>query len=257
MSAIAALLDSRDAVTYLRRTIPSGGPRVVSCRSVAAMDRLFRQRVVEAVVLSPRHPVWVEARRYIQDHFPMIATVLYGAFKPDDGELLLQCHREGVATLAVLGVDDPVVGDMVMQVSLSTRRKDALADAPPMLGLVEPLQVAVWNYVLAAADRPLRTEAMAGRFDMSREHLSRQFAAGGAPNLKRVVDLGRVVSAAQLLANPGYRPGEVAGLLGFSSSSHLSRTALRVADARAGNLGELAPQEILSRFVKGRTRSRL
>ena len=75
--------------------------------------------------------------------------------------------------------------------------------------------------------------------------------------MKRVVDLGRVVSAAQLLANPGYAPREVAGLLGFSSSSHLSRTALRVADARAGNLGELPPQEILSRFVRGKTRSRL
>ena len=118
----------------------------------------------------------------------------------------------------------------------------------------------MWDYVLTTADRPLRTEALAGRFDVSREHLSRQFAAGGAPNLKRVVDLGRIVSAAQLLANPGYAPGEVAGLLGFSSSSHLSRTAKRVADANAGSLGELgelAPEEILRRFVRGRTRSRL
>ena len=75
--------------------------------------------------------------------------------------------------------------------------------------------------------------------------------------MKRVVDLGRVVSAAQLLANPGYAPGEVAGLLGFSSSSHLSRTAKRVADVNAGTLGELLPDEILRRFLRGRTRSRL
>ena len=257
MPVIAALLDSRDAVTYLRRSIPPGGPNVVSCRSVSAVERLFAQRVVEAVVLSPRHLKWTEARRYVQEHFPMIATVVYAAFRPDDGELLVRCHQEGVATVAVLGVDDPVVGDMVMRVSLSARRRDALAHAPTMLGLVEPLQIAVWDYVLTAADRPLRTDALAGCFEMSREHLSRQFAAGGAPNLKRVVDLSRIVSAAQLLANPGYAPRDVAGLLGFSSSSHLSRTAQRIADANAGSLGELAPEEILRRFVRGRTRSRL
>ena len=59
----------------------------------------------------------------------------------------------------------------------------------------------------------------------SREHLSRQFAAGGAPNLKRVIDLTRVACAAQLLANPGYTIPIVVRLLHFASSSHLSGTA--------------------------------
>ena len=181
----------------------------------------------------------------------------YTAFRPDDGELLVRCHREGIASVAVLGVDDPVVGERVMRVALSRRRRAALAHAPAMLSLVEPLQMAVWDHVITTADRPLRTETLAQAFDVSREHLSRQFAAGGAPNLKRVVDLGRIVCAAQLLENPGYGPGEVAFLLGFSSSSHLSRTAQRVADTNAGRLGHLSADEILGRFVRGHTRSRL
>jgi AraC-like DNA-binding protein len=105
---------------------------------------------------------------------------------------------------------------------------------------------------------PWRTEALARALRVSREHLSRQFGAGGAPNLKRVIDLCRVVTAAQLLANPGYAVADAARLLGFASPSHLGGTARRVAGVGARELQGLTPGDLLTRFVRlGRTRSRV
>jgi AraC-like DNA-binding protein len=92
---------------------------------------------------------------------------------------------------------------------------------------------------------------------VSREHLSRQFGAGGAPNLKRVIDLTRVACAAQLLANPGYSVPIVVRVLHFASSSHLSSTSRRIANVPTRGLGELGPAGVLQAFVKGNTRSRL
>src|SRR2546430_10498391 len=51
---------------------------------------------------------------------------------------------------------------------------------------------------------PIKTAQLAAALRVTREHLSRQFAAGGAPNLKRVIDLARAACAADLLGNPGY-----------------------------------------------------
>jgi len=254
--AIAAMVDSREAVVFLRRSLPRCGPKVVSCRSINGLERQFASKVIEAVVLSPRHHLWKEARSLVREAYPGTSVMVYTAFRADDGDLLVHCHREGVAA-AVLGVDDAVVGDLVLRVSLSARRRAALAHAPRMLNLTEPLQQDVWNTVLTEADRPLRTEVLARRFGVTREHLSRQFAAGGAPNLKRVVDLARVVCAAQLLDNPGYTQEDVARILSFSSASHMSRTALRVAGVTAAQLADLEPAELLTRFVQGKTRSRL
>jgi transcriptional regulator GlxA family with amidase domain len=257
MSVVAAMVESREAATYLRRSLPRSGPRVVSCRSIAGLQRQFATRVIEVVVLSPRHHLWEGARALIEGAYPGIHVMMYGAYRVDDGDLLLRCQRAGIAAAAVLGVDDPVVGDMALRVSLSARRRAALAHAPRMLNLTEPLQLEVWHTVLAEADRPLRTEGLARRLGMTREHLSRQFAAGGAPNLKRVLDLARVVCAAQLLPNPGYTQADVAGLLQFSSASHLSRTAQRVAGVGSRQLPDLSPAELLTRFARGKTRSRL
>jgi AraC-like DNA-binding protein len=92
---------------------------------------------------------------------------------------------------------------------------------------------------------------------MTREHLSRQFAAGGAPNLKRVIDLVRTACAADLLANPGYTVGNVARILAYASASHLAGAARRVAGASTQELRSLGPRGVLAAFIKGRTRSRL
>jgi len=255
MPAIAAILEHPEAVAALRRSLPRKDVRVVRCRQLKALRALLARRVLEAAVVAPA--VGPEAVAAFREAFPEITIVLYGKLRPDDGDTVLRWRRAGVSAVALQGVDDPVVGEIVRRVSLTARRREALAAGPRLLRLSERLQRDLWNLLVQEAGEPLKTDDLARRFRMSREHLSRQFGAGGAPNLKRVVDLLRVVAAAQLLANPGYTPGEVARLLHFSSASHLSRTTQRVAGATAADLRGLTPGEILARFARGKTRSRL
>src|SRR6185503_15262415 len=49
MAAIAALLESRSALAALRRTLPKGGPGVVTCRTPGALRRVLETRLVDAV----------------------------------------------------------------------------------------------------------------------------------------------------------------------------------------------------------------
>jgi AraC-like DNA-binding protein len=255
VAAIAALLESRPALAALRRTLPRGGPRLVTCRSTSGLRRLLENRLVDAVVLAPSVAILPDLAD-LRRRLPGVPVVAYAAFRPDDGELLLACRKHAVP-IAVEGVDDPVVGDMVARASVTAERRRALADAPRMLRLTEPLQCSAWSLLLGEVERPVRTTELARRLAVSREHLSRQFGAGGAPNLKRVIDLTRIACAAQLLANPGYSIPIVVRLLHFASSSHLSGTARRIANVSTGGLGSLGPGGVLQAFVKGNTRSRV
>lgn len=256
MAAIATLLESRGALLALRRTLPKAGPGVVACRTPAALRRLLERRLVDAVVLSPTGAVLPELAE-LRRHLPGIPVVAYAAFRPDDGDLLLACRRHAVIAVAVEGVDDPIVGEMVMRASITAERRRALADAPRMLRLTEPLQRAAWDVLVGEVERPIRTTTLAKRLQISREHLSRQFGAGGAPNLKRVIDLTRVACAAQLLSNPGYSIPTIVRVLHFASSSHLSSTSRRIANVSTRGLGALGPGGVLQAFAKGNTRSRV
>jgi AraC-like DNA-binding protein len=256
VAAIAALLDSRPAVAVLRRSLLKGGPGVVSCRGAAALRRTLNHRVIEAVVLAPRPGILQEFSSLRAD-FPAIPVVAYASFRPDDGEVLALCHQHRVAAVVVEGVDDAVIGELVRRASLAAERHRALAHAPRLLRLTEPLQLSAWETLVERASQPTPTFRLAQRLGVSREHLSRQFGAGGAPNLKRVIDFLRLVLAVQLLRNPGYTVTAVSGLLGFASPSHLGATARRVAGVGAGELGRLSPEVLLGHFVHGHTRSRL
>jgi AraC-like DNA-binding protein len=255
VAAIVAILESRSALLALRRTLPKGCARVVTCRTPAALHRVLQRRLVDSVVLSPT-PAWLPELAVLQADLPGVPVVAYGPFRPDDGELLLACRAHAVASVAVEGVDDPVVGDMVARASVTAARRRALADAPRVLRLTEPLQREAWNLLLGEVEKPLRTTMLARRLEVSREHLSRQFGAGGAPNLKRVIDLTRIACAAQMLQNPGYGIPTVVRLLHFASSSHLSGTSRRIANVPTSGLGRLGPGGVLAAFVAGNTRSR-
>jgi transcriptional regulator GlxA family with amidase domain len=158
--------------------------------------------------------------------------------------------------VAVEGVDDAMVGEMVRRAALSTARQQLLATAPRYLRLSEPIQQKAWSLLVGSVALPMRTGEVARRMGTSREHLSRQFAAGGAPNLKRVIDMLRVVTATQLLANPGYRVADVARLLGFASTAHFGLTVSRIAGMTAVDLRRTEPARIFDAFVRHSTRSR-
>ncbi|HLQ22307.1 MAG TPA: helix-turn-helix domain-containing protein, partial [Gemmatimonadales bacterium] len=114
-----------------------------------------------------------------------------------------------------------------------------------------------WDILVRDVERPVRTLTLARELAVSREHLSRQFGAGGAPNLKRVIDLTRVACAAQLLESPGFRVTTVVRVLHFTSAGHLASTVRRIANVAPSALGALGPRGVLQAFARGNTRSRV
>lgn len=255
MPAVAAWLESRAALGALRRTLPPGAGRVITCRSRAALERTLRRRLVDAVVLSPRTTP-LSTIEAITSAFPGVPVFAYAPFRPDDGELLVALARRGTPIL-VEGADDAVVGELVVRGSAQALRRKALAEAPRLLRLRSPLQREVWGLLLGMVDRPIRTADLARRLRVTREHLSRQFAVEAAPNLKRVIDLTRIAAAAHLLGDPGRTAAQAAAILHFASAGHLDRTSRRIAGVGARQLGTLGPRGTLEAFARGKTRSRV
>ena len=255
--AVIAVLHSDPVVRdSIRRSARRPGLRVVNCRSVARIERLVGEALVDGIVLDIRAGLGEAACSFVQ-RYPTIPVFAYSSFRPDDGPVLEMCFTVGVKEVLVGGVDDSVVGERIHRGSAGMARRRDLEDAPRLLRLTEELQLRAWDQILDHVESPVRTEELARALGVSREYLSREFAAGGAPNLKRVIDLTRLACAAQFLANPGYSVAEVATILGYSSSSHLAGNARRIADVRPIDLPALGPRGVLTRFRRGRTRSRL
>jgi len=254
---IPVLLPGRRARTALRRALPRGRARIVHCRTAAQLALAPSTALADAVIADARAPHALEALAACRDAFPGVPRFVYSAFRPDDALLIRACLAEADASPIIEGVEDAVVGELLLGRTASALREASLAHAPRMLRLTEPLQERAWREVLRRVGAPIRATEVARALKVSREHLSRQFGAGGAPNLKRVIDLARAATAADLLANPGYSVRMVARILRFSSASHLTGSARRVAGVTAAELPALGPRGVLAAFLRGRTRSRL
>ncbi|MGH8697965.1 MAG: helix-turn-helix domain-containing protein [Burkholderiales bacterium] len=198
-----------------------------------------------------------EATLDLAARFRRIPTHAFSAFRADDGRLLTACQAAGMAGILIEGVDNPVAGEWVAARTAQAARREALRDAPRLLRLTERLQLAAWETTVASAGMPLRTGDLARTLRVSREHLSREFGAGGAPNLKRVLDLVRVICAADLLGNSGYAVRAVARILEYASPAHLAAAARRIGGATTTELRTLGARGVLGRFLRGRTRSRV
>jgi AraC-like DNA-binding protein len=256
MPAVAALVSGAEASHTLRRSLPQGGPwTLVSCRTPQALTEALASSLVDAVVFAPASTP-LDTLTSLRAGYPGIPWIAFAPFKPDDGRLLVDCHASTVALVLVDGVDNAVAGELVVRASAAALRRQALGEACRMLKLGDELQRRVWFDLLDRVDQPVRTAEIAKRHNCSREHLSRQFGAGGAPNLKRVIDLTRIACAAGMLANPGYETRVVSRILRFATPSHLSATARRIAGVPAAGLAELGPRGVLTAFARGKTRSR-
>jgi len=249
MRAIAALLDSRGALGAVRRSLPRNAPPVLACRSPLGLQRALGSRLIEAIVLGAA-AARSDALVPLLARFPRVPIIVFGVIRSEDAESLLSWHRLELAGVAIVGVDDAVVGDLIMRETVTARRANALEDAPRVLRLTEPLQRRGWEHLLMAPGRPPRTAALARSLGVSREHLSRQFGAGGAPNLKRVADLLAVYAALDLLGNSGYDINQVARLLEFATPSHLRLVVRRITGLRLEEARRLGEEEVLSRFLK-------
>lgn len=256
MSVIPVVHRNADLRVAIRRGVPSRGVKVMGVRTFGRLADVLRQSLVDAVVVDVR-AVEVGALFALAQRFPAIPMFACSRFRPEDAPLIAECRDRGLRGVLVEGVDDSVAGEMIMARSATRGRRRALSDAPRLLRLTEPLQLKAWDEVIARVGEPTRTSDIASALHKTREHLSREFSAGGAPNLKRVIDLVHAAWAADLLANPGYDVRTVAQIMGYSTASHLASSVRRVAGVTPSELRRLGPAGVLRRFRRGRMHSRL
>jgi AraC-like DNA-binding protein len=241
----------------VRAAFPRRRGRVIAVRSVDELSETLRTTLTDAVVVD-LGASGEETERVlgIAREFPSLPFVGIAPLRGADGPALAAAAASEFADVFVEGIDDSVLRALVAPIAFSTRFANALWNPPPSLRLDAALQQATWRNVIAQGGRPIKTSALASALGVTREHLSRSFALAGAPNLKRVIDLVRLLAAAELSKNPGYDVRDVARILGFASASHLSSTAQRVVGTKPASLARLRAVDLVERFAQGRGRSR-
>lgn len=245
------------ARALMRSAFPRRRARLVLTRTPEELDAAFRVSLLDAAVVDlagAHEETWRAAA--LAREYPSIPFFGLTALRAAEAPALAQCAALDFADVLVESVDDSVVRDLVLRHAFSTRFSAALDEPPAPLGLDTPLQRSAWRCIVAWSGRPVRTQLLADAIGVTREHLSRTFAASGAPNLKRVIDLVRLISAAELAKNPGYDVRDVAAVLDFASSSHLSSTAQRVVGMKPASLSRLRAVDLVERFTRGHGRSR-
>lgn len=255
MAGVAALLERRQAVVALRRSLSRGEWPLFVGRSPAHLATLLHRHCLEAIIIGhdvARSPVLDTLRR----DYPGMPLILYLPVRSDDADLLRRAHRERVAAVAVEGLDEPMLPRLLARHSLTARREADLLPLAGQLDLTDDLQRRAWALIIALAPRGLDTATLAHKLDIRRETLSRRFAAGAAPSLKHAIDAVRLVAAAQLLGNPAYSVADAARLLGFSSVSLLQQTARRTFGASARDVATLDAGQMAARLVSSGSRAR-
>jgi AraC-like DNA-binding protein len=254
---VVAYVHRERAKSLLKSAFPRRKARVLAARSFDDFDTAFKSNLVDAAVVdvgAAQDETWRVAS--LARDYPSIPFFGLFALRTAEGPALAQCAACEFTDVLVDGVDDGVARELVQRSSFSARFARALHDPPSPLMLDAPLQQAAWRFVVSHAGRPVRTSTLAGFLSVTREHLSRSFAAGNAPNLKRIIDLVRIIAAAELAKNPGYDLRDVAAILEFASPSHLSSTAQRVIGTKPASLTRLRTVDLVERFVRGHGRSR-
>jgi len=251
-------LASRDrARDLLRRAFPRRRGRLSLARTVVEFAAAFKRSLVDAVIVDVAHPTdetWNAAG--LARDYPSVPFFALSPMRVADTAAVARCVDGDFTDVLVEGMDDTAMRELVIPQSFTARFGAALHDAHLALGLDNNLQQRAWRAIVALGGRTVRTEAIAAQLNVTREHLSRSFAAAGSPNLKRIIDLVRVIAAAELAKNPGYDVSEVATVLEFASPSHLTSTAQRIVGTRSASLARLRTGDLIERFRQGRGRSR-
>jgi AraC-like DNA-binding protein len=257
LTSIVVFAPKEKTRAAIRAAFPRRRCRVVFARTAADFAQAFHDDLVDAAlvdVANPHDDTWAAAA--LAREFPSAPFFALSTLRAAEGPAIAQCAELEFADVLVEGVDDACARDLVARRGFSARFAEALRTPPDVLALTTTVQHKAWEYIVAHAGRRVRTLHLARRLGVTREHLSRTFAADGAPNLKRIIDLVRLLAAAELAKNPGYDIRDVAGVLDFASSSHLSSTAQRVVGTRPASLARLRSVDLIQRFARGHGRSR-
>jgi AraC-like DNA-binding protein len=183
--------------------------------------------------------------------YPSVPFIALTPFRPVDAPAIARCAELDFADVLADGTDDGLLTQALLSHGFTTRFAAALHTPPRALQLTAPLQLSAWRTIIAHAGRPIGTAEIARTLGVTREHLSRSFTAGGAPTLKRVLDLVRLLAAGELAKNPGYDLTAVGRRVGFSSSAKLSATVKRLVRAHASALSALRATDLIERFLRG------
>ena len=256
---IVVALATRDrARDLLKRTLPRRRVRLQLARTAREFRAAFMHGVVDAAIVDVAQPgddSWACAA--LARDFTTVPFFALSPLRVSDGPAVARCMEQDFAELIVEGMDDAGLSELVLASCFSARFAETLAGAHKVLGLDSALQVSAWRAVVAHGGRLLRTETVAAELHVSREHLSRSFASAGKPNLKRIIDLVRLIAAAELCKNPGYDVTDVSNVLEFASPSHLNSTTQRILGTRSASLARLRTWDLMERFRQGRARSRV
>ena len=255
--SVAAYVPRDRGRGLVRSAFPRRRSRLALTRTAAEFARLFQTTLIDAAILdvgAPNEDLWRAAE--LARDFPSIPFFALTPLRAGDAPVVARCISLDFADVITEHVDDAVLRELVLPHTFTHRFQAALETPPAALGLETALRRAVWERLVAHAGRMVRTDAIAESLGVSREHLSRTFAADGAANLKRTIDLVRLLAAAELAKNPGYDVGDVARVLGFASSSHLSTASQRICGTKPASLARLRAIDIIERFLAGRLRSR-
>ncbi len=267
------------ARTFVRAAFPKRKWKIVAVRDIAEFRATLRRTLIDAVLVDIGSPAaatsaggeasgalagqaaasgaddtWKIAA--LAHEYPTAPFFGITPLRSTDAPAVARCAALEFCDILADGIDDAAARDLVGPRTFTSRFAAALSDPPPGLGLRTEMQLSTWRAILTSAGRPVRTAFLAKEAGVSREHLSRHFSTPGAPNLKRVIDLVRMIGAAELAKNPGLDVRDIARILGFASSSHLAVTAQRVLGTRPASLSRLRTVDLVDRFTQGRTRSR-
>jgi AraC-like DNA-binding protein len=255
-ASVVALTTRPRARAMIRAALPRRRVRVQVTRSATKFAAAFHDQLLEAALvdIGTAEPD-VQRAVMLAREYPSIPFFGIAPYRAADGPSIAHCARHDFADVLADAVDEGFLGHLLATHSFSARFARTFREPPPRLALTSELQLAAWRTVIARGGRSVATGDVARSLAVTREHLSRSFAANGGPNLKRVIDLLRLLAAADLAKNPGYGVADVARLLGFASASHLSAAAQRLVDTRAQSLSALRAVDIIERFVRGRGRS--
>jgi AraC-like DNA-binding protein len=257
LPSLVVRLERDRARALVRAAFPRRKWRIISTRSAEELEAVFRRTLVDAALIdlgAPDDDIWKSAA--FAAEFPSAPFFAIMPLRPSDTPTVARCMGLGFVDVVVEGIENNAARELVQPHAFSSRFRGALLEPPHTLGLSTPLQKTAWEVIVGHSGRPVTTKELAKAIGLSREHLSRNFARPGAPNLKRVIDLVRLIAAAELAKNPGHDIRDIARILNFASSSHLAVTAQRIFGTRPASLARLRTTDLIDRFAQGRTRSR-
>lgn len=235
----------------LTRAFPRGRAQILMVRDVDGIAATLATTLVDAIIvdLLPGSAATLGWRAIEQaaSHLP-IPAIGFVAARSLEPALIERLHLQGVATVLVDGVDDPMLRGLlqpVLLVTQFTQRADVLLASHQLGATAE----AVWRTGVSHVGRLTSVSAVAKQLGMSREHLARSLRAAGAPGPKQLLELVRLLVVHSQLA-AGAPVALAAARLGYSSVSHLARSARAATGVTPRAWGGLTAEALITLAVK-------